>query len=264
MSDGSEMLRSCMMPVGGLPMQKGGLPMHYLETTMPVPADAPVVILVHGLALSGQYMVPTARALGPFCQVYVPDFPGFGDSGKPSRVLDVPKLADSLAAWMEAMELNESVLLGNSFGCQIIGEFAVRHPQKVQRAILQGPTTDPDERSWIMQFIRWRQNAPFNPPRMSDVADIDYEKCGLVRAITTFEFGLRHELERILPFIAVPTLVVRGESDPICTQGWAERVERLLPDGALVLIADAAHTLVFTDPEKLASAVRSFVIQAKP
>lgn len=259
MSADSKVLRSRTITVSGLPVPEAELPMHYLESTLPVPSGAPVVILVHGLALSGQYMVPTAEELAPFCKVYVPDFPGFGDSGKPSRVLDVPGIADSLAAWMEAMGLEEGTLLGNSFGCQIIGEFAVRYPQKTRRTVLQGPTTDPEERTWLMQFIRWRQNAKYNPARMSDVADIDYAKCGLVRALATFEFSLRHQLEQRLPLIEAPTRVVRGVEDPICRQDWAERVERLLPDGELVLIP-GAHTLVFTHPEELVSAVRSFIV----
>lgn len=259
MSASSKVLRSRIIAVGGLPVPGDELPMHYLESTPPVPSDAPVVILVHGLALSGQYMVPTAEEFAPFCKVYVPDFPGFGDSGKPSYALDLAGLADSLAAWMEAMGLERASLLGNSFGCQIIAEFGARYPQKTERAVLQGPTTDPEERTWLMQFIRWQQNSKNNPPKMGDVANIDYAKCGLVRAAATFQFSLNHEMQERLSLIEAPALVVRGTEDPICRQDWAERVERLLPKGELVLIPDGAHTLVFTHPEKLVSAVRPFI-----
>jgi pimeloyl-ACP methyl ester carboxylesterase len=53
--------------------------------------------------------------------------------------------------------LERAALLGNSFGCQVIADLAVRYPQRVTHAILQGPTTPPQERSVFWQFVRWRQ-----------------------------------------------------------------------------------------------------------
>ncbi|WP_090372733.1 alpha/beta fold hydrolase [Nitrosospira sp. Nl5] len=58
----------------------------------------------------------------------------------------------------------------------------------------------------------------------------------------------------------IPALVIRGTEDLICRQDWAERFEQLLPNAELVLIPDAAHTVVFTHPEKLVSAARPFIV----
>jgi pimeloyl-ACP methyl ester carboxylesterase len=137
------------------------------------------VVLVHGLGLSGRYMLPTAELLARHFPVYLPDLPGFGDSDKPERALDVPELADALAAWLRAVGLGPAALLGNSFGCQIIADLAARHANLVERAVLQGPTTPADERSWLWQFMRWRQNQPFNPDSLGPITWNDYRKCGL-------------------------------------------------------------------------------------
>ena len=94
----------------------GGWRMHARASTDPVPADAPAVVLVHGLGLSGRYMVPVARHLARHYRVFAPDLPGFGDSEKPRRALDVPELGDALAAWIRATGLGRAVPLGNSFG----------------------------------------------------------------------------------------------------------------------------------------------------
>jgi 2-hydroxy-6-oxonona-2,4-dienedioate hydrolase len=241
-----------------------GVPVYTLVSNTAPAADAPPLVLVHGLALSGRYMLATARVLLRHYRVYVPDLPGFGDSGKPPRVLDVPGLADALSAWMRAAGLGPAMLLGNSFACQIIAECAARHPEQVERGVLQGPTTPPDERSWIRQFIRWRQNAPFSPQEMDDIAYSDYKKCGYLRALKTFRYSLRHRLEDTLPHIEAPMLVVRGEVDPICHQWWAEEVARKLPNGRLVIIPDVAHTLVFTHPRELAKASLPFLAEHRP
>ena len=46
----------------------------------PPPADAPVLIHVHGFAISGRYLMPAAWRLAPDFRTYVPDLPGFGRS----------------------------------------------------------------------------------------------------------------------------------------------------------------------------------------
>jgi 2-hydroxy-6-oxonona-2,4-dienedioate hydrolase len=101
------------------------------------------VVLVHGLIVSGRYMVPTAELLAAHYRVFVPDLPSFGKSEKPPRTLDVAGLSDSLAAWMGEVGLIRAALVGNPFGCQIIVELAVRHPERVERAVLQGSHDGP-------------------------------------------------------------------------------------------------------------------------
>jgi 2-hydroxy-6-oxonona-2,4-dienedioate hydrolase len=92
-------------------------------------------------------MMATAERLAPTFRVYVPDLPGFGDSDKPSRVFDVAELADWLNRWIIATGLERVALLRNSFGCQVIADLAARHRQRVERVVLQGSTTPPEERS---------------------------------------------------------------------------------------------------------------------
>ena len=92
------------------------------------------MVLVHGPVVSGRYMVPTLERLSPYHRVYVPDLPGFGKREKPPRALDV-------------VGLDRAALVGNSFGCQIIADLAVRYPEHVERAVLQGPTMDPRART---------------------------------------------------------------------------------------------------------------------
>src|SRR5207247_9606363 len=71
----------------------GRVRMHARVSTHRLPSDAPAVVLVHGIGVSGRYLVPTAVRLATTCRVYVPDLPGFGLSTKPSAILDVPALA---------------------------------------------------------------------------------------------------------------------------------------------------------------------------
>jgi len=117
-----------------------GLTMYTRISIEPVSVDAPTVVLVHGLSVSSGYMMPTAVRLAPHCHVYLPDLPGFGRSPKPPHILNVVELSDALAAWMQAMKLPSATFLGNSMGCQIIVNLALRYPECINRAILGSGT----------------------------------------------------------------------------------------------------------------------------
>jgi 2-hydroxy-6-oxonona-2,4-dienedioate hydrolase len=235
-----------------------GLQIHFKHAR--VPGNGMHVILVHGLGLSCRYMLPTAQALMDDYSVLVPDLPGFGDSSKPEQVLDVNGLADSLAAWIERMRLHAHIaLLGNSLACQIIAAALDRHPSVAHAAILQGPTTPPDERNIFWQLVRWRQNLRYDPADMKAISRDDYEKCGRRRVWKTFYLALHDAMEERLHRIHHPILVVRGERDPICSRQWALQVAEGLPHGTFVQIPEVAHTLVFTAPVQLAGVTKEFL-----
>jgi pimeloyl-ACP methyl ester carboxylesterase len=221
--------------------------------------ELPLLVLVHGLGLSHRYMMPVARQLAADYRVYVPDQPGFGGSGHPEQVLDMRGLADALAAWMHSVGLARAAFLGNSQGCQVIAQLAVRHPSLVNRVVLQGPTTPPRERSWFWQFIRWRQNGKFNPRSLDPITWNEYKMAGYLRVLRTFQHSLNDHIEDQLPRIEAPTLIVRGECDPICRAEWARHLAGLLPKGRFAEIPRVAHTLVYTAPLELANVTRSFL-----
>ncbi len=227
------------------------------------PADgctrAPDLVLVHGLGLSQRYMMPLARELACDCHVYVPDQPGFGGSGHPQHVLDIPEIADALADWTRNTGLRSATFVGNSQGCQIIAQLAVRHPELVAAAVLQGPTSPPGERTWLWQFIRWRQNGRYNPASLDAVTWGEYKKSGYLRVLRTFQHAINDCIEEQLPRIAAPTLIVRGEHDPICRAEWARGLASLLARGRYVEIPGVAHTLCYTAPMELAPVTREFL-----
>jgi 2-hydroxy-6-oxonona-2,4-dienedioate hydrolase len=241
----------------------GAWRIHARVSTLALVPHAPAVVLVHGIGVSSRYMVPIAIKLAKTCRVYAPDLPGFGLSAKPPQVLDVPALADALAAWMRAVGLLRAALLGNSFGCQIIADLGARHPELIARAVLQGPTMDPRARTAPRQLVRWALNSPFEPTgawmSLGSVVRQDYRDASIRRVLATFRHALADRIESKLPRLQAPTLVVRGARDPIVPQRWAEEAARLLPRGRLVVVPGAAHTMCFTSADELARVVHPFL-----
>ena len=176
-----------------------------------MPNGNPAVVLVHGLVASSRYMVPTAELLAAHYRVYAPDLPGFGKSDKPPRVLNVAELSDFLAAWMGMTGLKSAALVGNSFGCQIIVKLALRHPERVEKAVLQGPTVDPPGRTALRQIGRLLLDGVREPPSLLPIELLDYLHAGFRRPVRTFRYMLEDRIEERLPQMHVPTLVVRGQ-----------------------------------------------------
>jgi 2-hydroxy-6-oxonona-2,4-dienedioate hydrolase len=217
------------------------------------------VVLVHGLVISGRYMVPTALELAKLCPVYAVDLPGYGDSAKPRAMLGLPQLADALASWMDAMRLSAAHLVANSFGCQILAEFAVRHARRVDRLVFQGPTVDPEARTIRQQLARLIRNSSSEGPGLGWISFVDYVKAGMRRSRFTIQMAMNDRIEDKLPFIAAPTLVVRGGNDPLVPQRWAEEVVRRLPRGELCVLSGLGHTINYTAPEEFMTALRPFL-----
>ena len=237
-----------------------GWRIHARRSAAPSPQGIPPIVLVHGLGMSHRYMMPTFKSLARHATVYAPDLPGFGRSDKPPQTLDVPELARALIGWLEANELRDTVLLGNSFACQIIAELALCRPDLARALVLVAPTVDRHARSVREQLIRLTFDALHEPFSLVPLALYEYFFIvGFSRALQTLRFALADRIEDKLPRVAVPTLVVRGDRDPLVPQQWTEEVTGLLPQARLVVIPHAAHAVNYDAPEELAREVLGFL-----
>jgi pimeloyl-ACP methyl ester carboxylesterase len=220
------------------------------------------VVLVHGLVISSRYMEPLALALRSDFDVYAPDLPGFGESKLRGGALSVPELADALRLWLGARGIERAMFIGNSFGCQILADFAARYPESVDRLVLQGPTVDRDARSLFTQVCRdWRNGRLEQARSSAPIGRIDYAKAGVVRALATMRELMRDRIERKLSRIVAPTLVVAGSRDPVAPLAWASEVAARVPNGALLAIDGGTHTLNYVYPHSFALAIRTFLLQ---
>lgn len=226
------------------------------------------VVLVHGLVVSSRYMTPLACVLGRDMRVYAPDLPGFGESAittgdrrERRRALSIPELANALHDWMRACGIERAAFVGNSFGCQVLVEFAARFPASVACVVLQGITADPRARhlpllAW-RDFVNGRREAPRSP---AEAGRIDYAKAGLGRAFATMRMLVRDRIEYRLPSVTAPALVVAGTRDPVVPLDWAADAAHRLRDGRLLVMPGGTHTLNYAYPHAFAHAILPFLL----
>jgi pimeloyl-ACP methyl ester carboxylesterase len=223
------------------------------------PADAPDVVCVHGLGCSHRYFLPFARSLAPAARVVAPDLPGFGRTKGPANALDVRSLSRALADWLRGTGRKGAVLVANSTGCQVVVDMAVHAPDLLGPVVLNGPTIDRHARTAARQGARLLMNGRLEPPSLLVIIASDYLRCGLRRYLATVAHKLADPIERKLPLVTSPAIVVRGERDPIVPHEWAREVAELLPFGRLVEVPRAAHTLNYSAPDELAQITRGLL-----
>jgi 2-hydroxy-6-oxonona-2,4-dienedioate hydrolase len=228
------------------------------STAHPLP-----VVLVHGYGMSSGYMVPLAKRLAADYRVYTPDLPGHGRSDDPLRTLSIHELADFLTAWMDAAGIGKAAFLGNSMGCQILAELAVRHPERVDRLILVGPTVDPAARTFLRELPRFLKTAFAERPSIVLMVMRAYFRAGFRRLRQEMRFALADRIEQKLARISVPSLVVRGERDAVVPQAWAEEVARKLRAGDVRVLRGEGHALNYSAADELMRVIRPFLEETR-
>jgi pimeloyl-ACP methyl ester carboxylesterase len=237
-----------------------GIEVFYRDS--PGPPGAAVMTHLHGFGLSGRYLLPTARDLTTVFRTFVPDLPGFGRSGDPTRAPGVPELAREAADFLTDRGVARSTLVGNSLGCAVVCEFAHQFPERLDRAVLVSPAGGPFNqplRRAVRQLLR---DGPREPPRLLRVAVPDYLRFGLTSTLRLFEALTRFPtLDRLLD-LPVPTLVVVGTRDPLMPE--EARIVQVARDHrhdsvVVVALQDAAHAVNFSHPRELATLIRRFM-----
>jgi pimeloyl-ACP methyl ester carboxylesterase len=114
-----------------------GLDIFYREAG---PADAPVLLLLHGFPTSSHMFRNLIPELSDRYHVIAPDYPGYGQSSMPS-VSEFKYTFDNLANVVEAftakLSLNSYSLYLMDYGAPVGFRLAAKHPERVRSLIIQ-------------------------------------------------------------------------------------------------------------------------------
>ncbi|WP_116077037.1 alpha/beta fold hydrolase [Asanoa ferruginea] len=241
-----------------------------------------VIVLLHGLAGSGQEMAPTAEALIPDYRVIAMDQRGHGHSTRRPTDLSRRAYVEDVVAVVEKVSSDGPVtIVGQSMGGHTAMLFAAWHADLVHRLVLLeagvgGGEDDYPARlgdwfaSWPVPFADLESATDFlgsTPIAQAWLRDLDRRTDGLwprfepevMRAtIAAVADSARwDEWQRI----KVPTLLVQGENGTMA----ATEVQRMLslrPDVSHVVIPDAGHDAHLEQPAAWVHALRTFQAMA--
>ncbi len=247
------------------------------------PADAPVVVLIHGLGLNHscwQWMVP---ALSDKYCVLSYDLFGHGDTVVPPQTPNLSLFSNQLRALLDHCDVENAMIAGFSLGGMIARRFAQDLPNRAQALIiLHSPhkRSEAAQAAILKRVVQARAEGPGSTIEAAlerwftdgfRIANPDM--MDTVRGwVTGNRKEVYHTIYRVLangideivapqPPITCPTLVITGDEDfgngPEMTQAIAAEI----PGAQTLILTGLRHMALAENPAAVNGPIRQFLDQ---
>lgn len=184
-------------------------------------------------------------------KVYALDTRGHGKTPRGDSPFTIRQFADDLLGFMNEHHLERSHLLGFSDGGNIAMVFAIRHPERVDRLILNGANLNADgvrRSTQIPIEIGYRIAKRFS--NKSDSARLNAEMLGLMVNDPNVD---PEELKRI----SAKTLIIAGTKDMIL-ESHTRLIAECISDSRLAFIS-GGHFIANKNPDEFNRVVLDFL-----
>jgi len=251
--------------------------------------ERPTVVALHGgPGGDHSYLKEELSPLADVAQLVFPDMRSTGRSDPcDSTRWHVDAFADDVRAICEALEIQEPIVLGHSYGGYIAIAYAARYAEHLSKLILYGAEARPHPEAALRVFRRLGGSRAyktakefFETPNLktgtayADMClplysrkpeDPNKQLRMLANGEMTMQL-LRGELRTIdltprLGTIRCPTLILSGEDDPACPVEAAAEMASMLPAHLVRFerIADAGHSVINDQPQVAYRILREFI-----
>lgn len=220
--------------------------LHFVEKGQGEP-----LILLHGNGEDGRYFVHQMEAFSKEYRVIALDTRGHGRSPRGNAPFTIVQFAEDLLGFMDEQGILKANLLGFSDGGNIALTFALAHPERVARLILNGANLNPGGVKRSVQLpIEVGYRLAKAAGKKSPEAHQHAERLGLM-------VNEPHISPEMLNKLSVRTLVIAGTRDMIRRE-HTRLIYESLPNGALKLIP-GDHFIANQQPEAFNGAVLDFL-----
>lgn len=240
--------------------------------------DGQAIVLIPGWPLSDEmYEYQYNELINAGFRVIGITLRGFGRSSKPYGAYDYGVHALDIKRVLDQLDIKDATLCGFSMGGGIAVTYVSSYgSMRVSKLVLAGAAAP----SWTQ-----REDFPYNIPK-SDVDDLialnNTDRPKLISNFakifsateTTLNEGIGNwltdinlsassyatgkclmalrdtDLRRDLVKIEIPTLIMHGKKDKICSFDLAEQTQKLIPDAQLVAFEKSGHSLFLEETKK--------------
>ncbi len=252
------------------------------------------IVVVHGYRGEHHGLEPVIAQLADL-RIISPDLPGFGESGPlGSATHDIAGYSAWLVAFVNALGLaGSAVILGHSFG-SIVAASAVAEGLATPKLILINPIAAPaltgpnrfgslltlgfyrlaralPERlgssllsSWIivrgMSVFLAQSKDPALRRFVHDQHHTYFSRyANRDSVVQGFEASISSDVSMFAAKIAVPTLLIAADRDPISSVAAQHTLAGLFPDAKLVILEGVGHLVHYEKPREAAEQIVAFL-----
>ena len=245
-----------------------------------------IIVLIPGWPLSDEmYEYQYTDLINHNFRVIGITLRGFGKSDKPFGAYDYDIHALDIKRILDQLDIKEATLCGFSMGGAIAATYvSLFGTMRISKLVLAGAATP----SWTQ-----REDFPYNIPK-SDVDDLislnnndrpkllsNFAKIfsatentlndGIGNWLTAINLSassyatgkclmaLRDtDLRNVLKTIEIPTLIMHGKKDKICSFDLAEQTKKLIPNAQLIAFEKSGHSLFLEETRKFNTELMKF------
>ncbi len=242
-----------------------------------IAGDGEPVVLVHGLGGSSNTFQPLMPVLRNFT-VCRPDMPGSGRSPVPIEPQSIAAFAEAIVNGLKEIGVANAHFGGHSLGTLVCQHIAVHMPECVRSLVLFGALTEPPEaarngltgraataRGGGMDVIADQIIAnTLSPSTHHDKpAAVAFVRESLMRQPPEGYAKSCEALSKARAFpverIAIPVLLVAGDTDPVAPPSMATALKDRMPNAKMVLLERSGHWIPIEKPEESSRLIAEFL-----
>jgi pimeloyl-ACP methyl ester carboxylesterase len=246
-----------------------------LEVAYRRKGTGPTTVFLHGAGMTRMWL-PFYERLSERLDLVAPEHPGFGDTEMPDWLDGFDDLVLHYRELFDAFELDRVHLIGFSLGGWIAANLAIFYPDRFKSLTLISPAGLRVPDAPMTDFLRMPPeqigDLLFNGQTMEyldyfpDPHDIDaaIKGYGEFSTVAKLIWNPRYDyrLDRRVPRIALPALVVEPDQDQIVPNAHAKRWAELLPNARLEKVSGdqpTGHLVMIQQPDRTAETILGFV-----
>lgn len=265
--------------------ENNGIRIHYYDTH-PQADYKNLVLFLPGFNGSAYSYYRLIQYMPQHTRCVVVDFPGCGISDKPEIDYTIEYYQNFLRFFIHKLGFNNYILAAHSFGANVALHYVYHNPEHLKKLILLSPLGLKGEEGFLNLFLA---NNPtlvdissalntrlftkigiyhfcYHNPRLipqdlvDSIAESSLSKEGrrALASISKNAIG-KASVDKILPHIKIPSLILWGKYDRVLPLKWAYRFNHLLPESDLKIIDDCGHVLILEKPQKCAQIICEFI-----
>jgi pimeloyl-ACP methyl ester carboxylesterase len=240
------------------------------------PAGVPVVLL-HGVTDSWRSFEPVLPNLPSSLHAFALTQRGHGDADRPADGYRYEDFAADVAAFLDAVGLEQAVIVGTSMGSSVAQRFAIDYPGRtlgnvlmaafagydhnpavVEFAAVVATLTDPIAPAFAREFQESTLARPI-PPGWLDTFVRESLKVPARIWRAVFAASLADETAREFGKIDSPTLVMWGDQDAFVPASDQNTLLNAIPGSRLLVYPGGGHAIHWEDPVRVAADLVAFV-----
>jgi pimeloyl-ACP methyl ester carboxylesterase len=246
------------------------------------------LLLLHGIPLGLLTWRHNLDALAQHFSVLAIDMKGFGRSDKPAGNYSLGSHRGVILAILNDLGIARASIAGSSYGGAVAIDFAVAHPDRVNKLILINSAGFPCRRHSAERLLRMRLTAALARPvlRMNrlgkflfrfrlresyadprqatpELVDAYYHllrRCsGEDSYLATLRQFREPEVSRMIPALVQPTLIIWGARDRVLPASNADHFHRQIRGSSLHVLPESGHLPHEESPEHVNRLIGKFL-----